>query len=546
MPTEVPIAALPSVWRAVAVPRARPGRDAGRAPWLRRGLAALALALAGCAGLPPPVDKPESRALAAADSPLARQVRAAAPDALQSGLRPLIDGAEAFDALAALIDHAERTLDLQYYLVRGDGSSLGLLQRVRVAAAERAVRVRLLVDDLNTAGEEPLLLALAREPRIEVRLYNPLPAGRFSTATRVLASLTELPRINRRMHNKMLVADNALAVTGGRNLGDAYFLRSPSSNFVDLDVLVAGPVVRALSASFDRYWNDALAYPVQAIAGAGAASAPPPTPNPLDAAPPDAVRERLAANAWSAAIGAGHLPPLEWAPVRLLVDPPSKIAAAAAGADPPPAAGQTLADDLDSLMRQARQEVIVISPYFVPGERGMALAHELRARGVALRVLTNSLSSTDAPAVHIGYARYREALLAQGVELHELKRQLGTPRTKLGDYGSSNASLHSKALVIDRRVAVIGSMNMDPRSDRLNTELGLVIRSPDIARQIAALHDDVSRCCAWHVRRDGDGALAWHAAGPPPRTHRGGEPDAGLWLQFVLRLLAPFAPEEML
>ena len=529
--------------RAAAMPRARPGRDPGPT-WLRRGLAALAVALAGCASLPPPVAKAESRALAVEDSTFARQVRAAAPDALQSGLRPLIDGAEAFDTLAALIDHAERTLDLQYYLVRGDGSSLALLQRVRAAAAERSVRVRLLVDDLNTAGEEPLLLALAREPRIEVRLYNPLPAGRFSTATRVLASLTELPRINRRMHNKMLVADNALAVTGGRNLGDAYFLRSPSSNFVDLDVLVAGPVVRALSASFDRYWNDALAYPVESIAGAGAAAAA--ASNPLDAAAPDAVRGRLAANAWSQRIAAGRLPPLEWAPVRLLADPPSKIAAAANGADPPPSAGQTLADDLAGLMRQAREEVIVISPYFVPGERGMALARELRARGVALRVLTNSLSSTDAPAVHIGYSRYRDALLEQGVELHELKRQLGTPRTKLGDYGSSNASLHSKALVIDRRIVVIGSMNMDPRSERLNTELGLVIRSPAIARQIATLRDDVSRCCAWQVQRDGNGALVWHAAGPPPRTHQGGEPDAGLWLPLVLRLLAPFAPEEML
>ena len=232
--------------------------------------------------------------------------------------------------------------------------------------------------------------------------------------------------------------------------------------------------------------------------------------------------------------------------MRLLVDPPGKIAVAAAGADLPPTPAQTLTDDLFGLMREAQHEVIVISPYFVPGERGMALARELHARGVALRVLTNSLASTDAPAVHIGYARYREALLREGVELHELRRQLGTPRTKLGDYGSSSASLHSKALVIDRRIAVIGSMNMDPRSERLNTELGLVIRSPAIAGQIAALHDDVSGCCAWQVSLDDDGRLLWRTREPEPRTHRGGEPDAGLWLQIGLKLLAPFAPEEML
>jgi len=540
----MPIAALSSVLRAATVPHARPAAARDLRSWLRRAWAVGLLALAGCAGLPPPVERPDTHALPAEGTALGRLVHEAAPDPERSGLRPLINGAEAFDALAALIDRAERSLDLQYYLVRGDDSSCALLQRVRSAAVERGVRVRLLVDDLNTAGEEELLLALARVPGIEVRLYNPLPAGRFSTLTRVLASLTELPRVNRRMHNKMLVADNAVAVTGGRNLGDAYFLRSPSSNFVDLDVLAAGPVVRLLSTAFDRYWNDPLAYPVQALAGAPAAAAS--GPSSLDAPVPDAVHGRLAGNAWTADLVAGRLPALEWAPVRLLVDPPSKIGDAAAGGNPAPGPEQTLADDLIGLVRTARSEVIVISPYFVPGPRGMAVVRELHAHGVALRVLTNSLASTDAPAVHIGYSRYRAALLENGVELHELRRQLGQPQAGLGDYGSSNASLHSKALVIDRRIAVIGSMNMDPRSARLNTELGLVIRSDDIAEQLAALYEDVSASSAWRVTLGADGEPSWETTQPEPRSHRGGEPDAAIWLQLALRLLAPFAPEEML
>ena len=530
--------------RAAAVPHARTRAARGILARFSGACAAGVLALAGCAGLPPPVARPDTHALPAEGTTLGRIVHDATPDAQRSGLRPLVDGAEAFDALAALIDRAERSLDLQYYIVRGDDSSRSLLQRVRAAAVERGVRVRLLVDDLNTSGEEPLLLALSRVPGIEVRLYNPLPAGRFSTVTRVLASLTELPRINRRMHNKMLVADNAIAITGGRNLGDAYFLRSPSSNFVDLDVLAAGPVVRSLSSAFDRYWNDELAYPVQAIAGAPATPAS--GPSPLDVPVPEEVGRRLAGNAWTADLATGRLPALEWAPVRLLVDAPSKIGDAVAGGDPPPGPEQTLVDDLVGLIRGARSEVIVISPYFVPGTRGLALARELHARGVALRVLTNSLASTDAPAVHIGYSRYRVPLLQSGVELHELRRQLGQPQARLGDYGSSNASLHSKALVIDRRIAVIGSMNMDPRSVRLNTELGLVIRSAGIAEQLARLYEDVSASSAWRLSLGEDGELSWQAARPVPRMHRGGEPEASAWLQLALRVLAPFAPEEML
>jgi phosphatidylserine/phosphatidylglycerophosphate/cardiolipin synthase-like enzyme len=512
----------------------------------RRGPFAMfaALLLAGCASLPPtPADRPETHALSdPRTTALGRLIERSAPNGSFSGFRLLLSGEDAFGSLAALADSAERTLDLQYYLIRGDASSRALLTRVQ-SAAERGVRVRMLIDDLNTAGEDGLLLRLAEHRNIDVRLYNPLPGGRGSTVTRVLASLTDIARINRRMHNKMMVADNALAIMGGRNLGDAYFVQSEKGNFVDLDVIAAGPVVPAMSRSFDRFWNDPLAYPVHAIAAAAAD----PDANPAAlAAPgelPAAAQRSIATNALARQIAARRLD-LVWAPAAVIADTPSKISS-----EDDPTRQETLADDMDRLMRSATAEVIVVSPYYVPGTRGVALAEDLQGKGVALRVLTNSLATTDAPVVHIGYSRYREPLLRAGVELYELRPQLDAPpRSRLGSFGSSQASLHSKALIIDRRTLLVGSMNMDPRSDKLNSEIGLVIRSRELARQMQRFFEQVSRHSAWHVTPGGEddgGGLRWSRAEPEPATLRT-EPEASPLLRFTLKLLSPFAPEEML
>lgn len=504
------------------------------------------LASAGCASLPPPVDKPPVRAFSEPQAtPLGRQVAAAAPGPSVSGFRMLLAGEDAFGALAVLVDRAQRSLDLQYYIVRDEESSRVLLRRV-FAAAERGVRVRVLVDDLNTSGEEDLLLCLERHANIEVRLYNPFPMGRFSTISRVVASATDAARISARMHNKMLVADNALAVTGGRNLGDAYFVQSKESNFLDLDLLVAGPVVRKLSASFDSFWNNDLAYPIGSLvkrepkcsgpepvhAGEAAAAAPvAAAPAPVGTLTQELLRNELK---------------LVWAPATLLADKPSKITS-----EGQPSDAETVSDDIEELLRSARREVIIVSPYFVPGEQGMALARELKRRGVKLRVLTNSLAATDAPAVHIGYARYRPELLKLGVELFELRPQLGTLRSKVGSFGSSQASLHAKALVIDRSVVLVGSMNMDPRSANLNSEIGLVLRSAPLAEQLVKLYDDVSQRSSYRVvlgSNGGKGRLQWiddHDPAKGPVTFER-DPQAGVGLRLLLWLLTPIAPEEML
>lgn len=535
-----------------------------------RCLAWVAVTLcAACASLPPPPAKPVTHAWPQPEATeLGALAAAAAPNLRFSGFRLLASGEDALAALAALADHAQRTLDLQYYLMRDDASTRALLRHVH-AAAQRGVRVRVLLDDLNTAGADDALLCLTRHPNITLRLYNPFPAGRGSTLTRVLASIRDIRRVNQRMHNKMFVADNAIAVTGGRNLGDAYFVQSLASNFVDLDVIAAGPVVRDLSASFDRFWNSDLAYPLETLvtkdpdcAGPLAASPPSPTGQPAAQgpqraspplsspespsglppaeSPPARASVEIPDSAFAQDLGAGRLQ-LAWVPAAALADAPSKIAS-----EGDPNRSETIADDIVTLTRAARREVVLISPYFVPGKRGVALARELHARGVQLRVLTNSLAATDAPVVHIGYARYRRDLLAAGAELYELRSRLGTPRTRLGSFGSSLASLHAKALVIDRRLLLIGSMNMDPRSARLNTEIALVMRSPALAAQVVQLFEDVAASSSYRVEALADGRLRWVGQAPGAPTVEGAEPDAGVGLQWLLMLLSPFAPDELL
>ncbi|NKI94364.1 phospholipase D family protein [Rhizobacter sp. SG703] len=509
--------------------------------------------LGGCASLPPPQPRPAVQALADPESTaLGKLVAAAAPAPGISGFRVLASGDDAFAALTALADRAQKTLDLQYYLIHSDESSRALMQRVR-AAADRGVRVRLLLDDLNTAGQDDALMRLTRHPRIEVRLYNPFPSGRMATMSRVMASLTDIGRINHRMHNKMFVADNALAATGGRNLGDAYFVQSAQSNFLDVDVLVAGPAVRALSAVFDGFWNDPLAYPIDVVTGAPPAVA---SEAPAPDHPASALAGEAAASAPAIVTSAAKSPlgselarnqlKLVWAPSRVLADKPTK-ASAPTDAEQPASPHEVISDDVEGLLRGARSEVLLISPYFVPGARGMALIDDLKRRGVRLRVLTNSLATTDAPAVHTGYARYREPMLKAGVDLRELRVHLDLPRSKVGSFGSSQASLHAKVLVIDQRDVLIGSMNMDPRSARLNTEMGVVMHSPEIARQMLQLYDEVASANSYRLSLDPDGRLLWTLS-PPGGAPQvlDSEPEASLWLKLTVKLLSPFAPEEML
>jgi cardiolipin synthase C len=497
-------------------------------------VAALLLLVSGCASLPRHVEKHRSEALNNPGSTTLGRVVAAEEKnhAHLSGIRVLSSGEEVLADLIALADHAERTLDIQYYIIHQDDSARLLLHHVRLAA-DRGVRVRVLVDDLNTAGEDRRFLHLSENTNVEVRVFNPFPGGRFATWTRMLASATDMRRINHRMHNKLFVADNALAITGGRNIGDQYFTRDPYSNFIDLDVVAAGSIVQELSASFDAFWNSKYAYPIASVAAP--VSAEPSSSTPLEAA------VSANANSLGRELESGSVQ-LAWVPATVLADRPAKIAS-----ETSPEEEETIANNLSTLMRSAKQELIIISAYLVPGKDGMDMMRDLVNKGVSIRILTNSLASTDSPLVHTGYSRYRAPLLKLGVELSEVRPKLGQKRARFHPFSSSNASLHAKALVIDQKTVFIGSMNMDARSAHTNSELGLVMRSAEIARQVTSLLDDISADGSFRLNLvDHSDRIRWTSGEPGSEKTWYTDPETTHLQRFTLKVLAPFAPEELL
>ena len=524
-----------------------PDRGAVRWAWLL----VWSLWMSGCASLPGNVARPVSTALDnPAETRLGQLVQARASQAKthnDSGFA-LVGKAElAFTSRMTLIKAAQKTLDIQYYAIFADDTTERLLEALREAAA-RGVRIRILLDDFNTSGKNAQVLKLAFEHNIELRLFNPIPGGRASMVLRILSNLKDVARMQRRMHNKMLVADNAVAIAGGRNLGETYFGQSEATNFVDLDVLAAGRIVRDLSRSFDQYWNNPLAYPVQSLMSIEEIEALKPAAAPGAGLPKAAGAADSAPNAAALPDSADlHLLSWVWAPAIMLVDKPSKIAA---DADDVNEAQDTAVDGLLQLMSQAKTELLIVSPYFVPGKLMMAQFADLRRRGVRVRVLTNSLASNDAAAAHVGYARYREALLALGVELYEMRaEQAGTLRGfgsgAGGSTGTSRASLHAKVVVMDQRLLVVGSMNLDLRSKLQNSEVALIIRSRRLSLEATELIEPALAHAAYHVEL-ADGKLIWRAPEGSGLDDSMVEPDASLALKLLLKLLGPLAPDAML
>ena len=470
----------------------------------------------------------------------------------QSGLHTLSSGMDALGARAALAEAAQHTLDLQYYILRKDTTTQLLMARV-LRAAQRGVRVRLLVDDLDAAGKDLDLAALAGFANVEVRVFNPFSSRGAFGVSQLLEFIGNGQRLNRRMHNKLWVADNAMAVIGGRNLGDEYFDASGQLNFSDLDMLVAGPAVAEISRGFDSYWNSEWAVPIQAFV----AQAPPPEAlarfeQDLQARVAEFRDTDYARALREGGIGstlrAGRIP-LIMAPALVFADPPHKVVtgSAASGTNP------VFAERIRPLVTQARRELILISPYFIPSEQGMLAFEQLVQRGVRVRVLTNSLASADVvPLAHAGYARHRERLLAAGVELHEMRpERLETVRSRLG--GGSAAYLHTKAIVIDRRHVVVGSMNLDPRSRLSNTEVGLLSESAELGAIIGQLFDDAVRPARAYrvsllaVEEAGQARqLQWTTEEQGAPVSYAQEPGAGFWRRLFSRLLGMVAPQDLL
>ena len=515
-----------------------------------RGLVlCLALGVAACGALPPRADLPVSRALPpSSNNPLVRIATASTPDPSQSGFRLMPHGNYSLDARIELIQRARSSLDVQYYLVQNDRTGRLFVRNLRDAAA-RGVRVRLLVDDLNTVGADPMLAGVGAFPNVEVRLFNPFCCARESVASRFMASLADVRRLNHRMHNKLLVADGAIAIMGGRNIADEYFARGAMSNFVDMDVLLTGAVVQSLVDIFDVYWNSPQAYPIATILPEAADSA--------------AARERFDHLVEDGEqMRAVTVPPMDMLAQRpihdeldggrlvlhtgtaiALADQPQKVMATS------PEAARAMSVQMNIMDRVAdsSHQVLVSSPYFVPGSEGVQVFTDLRKRGVEVVVLTNSLATNDVPVTHIGYARYRAGLVRAGVELYELSPDGVRRETWDAFPGMSQGRLHAKTAVIDNWMVYIGSMNLDPRSDSSNTELGIVARCAELARDVITVIDATTARSAYRVRFGPDGeSLEWLEMGDPRAVVLTTEPEASAYTRFRNMLLQPFVPEQLL
>jgi len=513
--------------------------------WTVRGLAATLAAIAcGCAALPSLEGRVESSALAATESTRlgAGVTSLAKAHPGKTGIHAVTLGTDAFAARVLLANAAQRSIDAQYYIWHADETGTMLFEAL-VNAARRGVRVRILLDDQNTKGMDEFIAALAAEPNVEFRLYNPFA----QRSARFTGYFGDFERLNRRMHNKSFIADNQVAVVGGRNIGNEYFGAGREVPFKDLDVVALGSAVREVSAQFDLYWNSPSAYPVARLLPGAPAQAAAQLDQRFAAtrANPDAREyvEAVRATPLVASLLEQRLP-LEWADARVVTDDPAKTLDRESRTD------VLLLSELMAGGTKPVKTLDMISPYFVPGEKGTESLEQLARAGVRVRVLTNSLSATDVAVVHAGYAKRRCRLARAGVMLYELKATAAPKRREgkdEGAKGSSRASLHAKTYASDRTRIFVGSFNFDPRSALLNTELGLVIASPALAARLSASFDDDFSGNAYIVRAREDGdCVEWIERTAAGEVRHATEPETSWLLRAWLGLLELLPIDGML
>ena len=447
----------------------------------------------------------------------------------QSGIHPLAEGLDAFAARYLLLERAEYSIDVQYYIWHNDMSGRMLFNAL-LAAAERGVTVRLLLDDNNTPGLDDTLAQLDAHPNISVRLFNP-----FSFRTlRALGYLTDFARLNRRMHNKSLTVDGVATLVGGRNIGDEYFGAGDAPLFTDLDVLAIGPVVDEVATDFDRYWNSSPVHPLRAVI-APHVDCHAPIALPLEWRECEAVQlyqQRLAASEFMHHIARGTLA-MTWAKARLLSDDPRKGLGKARR-------GSLLPQRMLEVIGLPQRQFDIISAYFVPTRAGVAQLLALRRRGVKIAIMTNSLAANDVSIVHAGYAKWRKKLLRHGVTLYEMKPQdaPGEVPHDRGLTGNSGSSLHAKTFTVDNHTLFIGSFNFDPRSAMLNTEMGIVIECEALAGQTHERFSQSMRERAWTLRLDKWRRVNWvEYPGEEHEVVHTHEPGCTWWQRLQVRLV---------
>ncbi len=503
--------------------------------------------LGGCATLPENVDRLESFAYTdTANTSFGKAVSdKAAAHPGKSGFHLLGDGLDAFVARVLLAHYAERSIDVQYYLYHDDLVGRLFTDQL-LKAADRGIRVRLLVDDMDLAGRDLGAAVLDSHPYMEVRIFNP-----FSRKTgRTSQFVTRMGSVTRRMHNKSFTVDNQVTILGGRNMGDEYFDADPDLAFADLDVMAIGPVAKEVSTAFDRYWNSELAYPATVLKGE------PPTPEEIEQLRGQ-LDEFVAQQTDSAYLKALRNSDLAekiresrvhyaWGDARVVYDQPEKILHSFDKTE------YHLSPMLAPYFEGVQEELIISSPYFVPGKEGTAFLTQLAQRGVRVRILTNSLSSNDVGIVHSGYAKYRKDLLRARVELYEMNKKLTRKqrKEKKGAGGSSKASLHAKAFVFDRERVFIGSLNLDPRAVVHNTEIGVVLTSAEVANMMGDGFDQNIERTAFRLElvknKNGTEKILWHGQVDGEEKIFDVDPYTGFWRRFGIGFMSLLPIESQL
>jgi len=514
-----------------------------------------AILLAGCSTLPPGSDYPKVASVALPDpeeTKLGQQFDTAARDHDgNSGFRIITVGVDGFLTRMQLIGAAEKTLDLQYYIFRGDETGR-MLSGALLRAADRGVRVRVLVDDGDTMPGDEQIAALTSHPSVEVRIFNPFRYRGHSDALRNSEWVFNSSRLDYRMHNKLLVADNAVALIGGRNIGNQYFQMDPESQLADDDVFVAGPVAQQLSTTFDEYWNSAFAIPAAAFGHNASKRAESDDNLERARAPPRQQLQTLQTDGIDyvklvatgepyAGMISGRLP-LVWAHAQVICDSPDKK-----NVERGALSGRLMTRRVATALAAVQSELLMVTPYFIPADEDLQRLKELRQRNVRVRILTNSLESSNEVSAESGYLHYRVPLVEDGVELYEVRSLLGNTKGSgetpvVSRYG--NYSLHAKLFVFDRKKLFIGSMNYDQRSKRLNTEIGLIIDSPELAQQTALRFDGMVRpqnsyALVLRPNSSGNGShLVWQTEEDGKEIEYAQEPARSAWQRIKLKLLS--------
>ena len=498
----------------------------------------VAAALVGCASLPTDYPRTASTSFADYQDTSIGQLfdDAAAQHPEQSGFSLIRNGREAFTARIALTDLAEKSLDLQYYIWEDDPTGRILAERL-IRAADRGVRVRVLVDDISASGRDAAIAAMDAHPNIEIRIFNPF-ANRDAT---FFDYLVDFDRVNHRMHNKSIIADNAVAIIGGRNVGDIYFQVATAANYRDLDIAAAGPVVRQISGVFDHFWNGEWAVPIAALA---------------DRTYGEEDLKRLTTSLRTRIAEDDYPYPLDqdvaslesqlalvrdqfvWAPGQIVWDDPAAIEAGIQQG--------TIVKGLTRKVDTLEKELLIESAYFVVRQAYVDKVAELSGRGVRVRALTNSLASNDVIAAHAGHAQHRKELIENGLELYEMRADAGAIRQRVVGR-ESKAALHAKAMVFDREAVFVGSFNLDPRSASINTEAGLYVESPELAEQLATWMDEgVQPENAYRVLLDENGDLVWVTEVDGVEVRYDAEPGATFGNRLLIGLINVLPVERQL